>query len=90
MSEQDPIKAAEQRGYARGYIAGRKRADRDEQEQERLEKREEFRRQAFLAALPSCILAQGWKRGDVAITSAKGRTRLAWEFADEAMKGTMF
>lgn len=85
MSDEE-IKAAELRGYARGYQAGKKRLKVDITK-ERLEReRDAFRRRAFLAALPSCIDAQGWKRGDEPINTVEQRVRLANSFAKEALK----
>jgi len=73
-------------GYSRGYRAGRKRQKVDiDREQIRKRDNENWNR-AFLAALPQCINAQGWKSGDKLITSLEARTRLARDFADEAMK----
>jgi hypothetical protein len=76
----------EKAAYQRGYVAGRKRKAKD-RERERFEaQRAAFRQRAFLAALPACIAAQGWKRGEQPINSMEARTALAWDFADEALK----
>jgi hypothetical protein len=81
----EPIKAAEQRGYAKGYTAGQKRADREERERDAREQREAFRRAVFLAALPS-YLNGSWTRGEEKMTTTAQRVSLAWRCADEAMK----
>lgn len=86
----DAFAAAEKRGYAKGYAAGKRRVGR-EVEAERLERaraaRENaFFRQAFAAVLPACISAQGWKSGDKPIHNLDERTRLAHDFATEAVR----
>lgn len=86
----DPIKAAEKRGYTRGYTAARKRVAADIDLEMRAYLRERFRQQAFLAAIPSCVTVDGWKRGDQPITSLDDRVRLAWDFASAACKGAVF
>jgi hypothetical protein len=86
----NPNKTIEQRGYAKGYAAGQRRADREERERSRDEQKEEFRRQVFLSVLPACFDANGWKQGEKPITTMQARTKLAWDFADEALKGTWF
>jgi hypothetical protein len=83
MAEQDELN----RAYQRGYAAGRRRLKADLRGQRKEAEREAFRRRAFLAALPACIEVQGWVRGDAPITKLADRVRLAWEFADEAVKG---
>lgn len=75
----EQIKAAEQRGYGRGYNAGRRRAEREAQHTE-------LWNRAFLAALPACISSSDWAIGDKPIRDIPGRTRLAVDFANEAVK----
>lgn len=89
LTETD-LKAAEKRGCARGYQAGRRRVAHEDARLDRERRKEDFRRQAFLAALPSCIQAQGWQDGGKPISSMVERTRLAWSFAGEAVKGAWF
>lgn len=72
--------------YAKGYVAGRKRAAKDRERERWQAKRAAFRQRAFLAALPACIAAHGWKNGDKPINTLNERTALAWDFADEALK----
>ncbi len=86
----DAYKAAEQRGYSKGYAAGQRRRKRDDEEARRMNEREQFRRRAFLAALPAAIDARGWKRGDTPITSLKDRVTLARDIADESAKQFFF
>jgi hypothetical protein len=82
----DAFKAAEKRGYSKGYEAGKRRKVRQIDSERAYKEKQAFRRRAFLAALPGCINADGWKTGDIPITSLAARTALAWNFADEALK----
>lgn len=77
---------AEKAAYQKGYNAGRKRVAKDRERAAYEAKRAAFRQRAFLAALPACIVAQGWKAGDKPINTLVDRTALAWDFADEALK----
>lgn len=76
----------EQRGYSRGYQAGRRRKKIDMSTQQRSQRREAFRQRAFIAALPFAMAAQGWKRGEDPIRSLSDRVHLAKEVADEAVR----
>lgn len=76
----------EKRAYQRGYNAGQRRKARAISQEKLAARREAFRQRAFLAALPACIAAQGWKRGDKPINSMNDRVGLAWDAADDAMK----
>lgn len=82
----DAIKAAEKRGYARGYQAGKGRRKADADREQRRKADQAFLERAFIAALPACIQVQGWSRGDAPIKSLPDKTRLAWDFAEEALK----
>lgn len=82
----DKIKQAEQRGYTRGYNAGRKRQQTDIKQAQKMKRMAYRWNQAFLAALPACIIAQNWKVGGKPIASLTERTALARDFADEAIK----
>lgn len=86
----DETKAAEARGYARGYAASNRKHAR-QQDHECIRREEQaFLDRAFLAALPACIEAQGWSRtvdGEKQpIANLAARTELAWDFAREALK----
>lgn len=76
----------EKRSYQRGYVAGRKKNQKDVDSAARLAKRQYFLESAFLSALPACIEAHGWTRGGNELTSMKDKTDLAWEFAVEALR----
>jgi hypothetical protein len=82
----DETRAAEKRGYAKGYVAGQRRKQRALTERERTKRQNAAWNRAFLAALPSCISAEGWTRGDKPINSLASRTKLAADFADDAIK----
>lgn len=86
----DAFKEAEKRGYGKGYRAGRRRAARELSWEERQEKRNAFWREAFLAALPSAIEVQGWTSGGKPVTNLKERTKLARDFANEALDVALF
>lgn len=83
----EDVKAAEKRGYARGYKAGRGKASALRAARQREAEREAFRRRVFLTALPFCLAADGWQINGKTVQGMKDRTRLAWIAADEAMKG---
>lgn len=85
MSDEE-MKAAELRGYGRGYAAGKKRLKADISSEKIELQRLVFRRRAFLAALPVCIDTHGWKQGDKPIANVEQRVSLANSFAEEAMK----
>lgn len=86
----DDEKKAEQRGYSRGYQAGRKRQRLEinrEREQLRRDREERaFRDRAFLAALPFCMGADGWTIGDKKISSSEERVEFAWRVANRATR----
>jgi hypothetical protein len=85
--DDEEVKAIEQRGYARGYAAGRKRLRVDVLQERYQREREAFRRRAFLAVLPSAILMQGWTDGEgKSITTRDARVNFAWNVADYAMR----
>lgn len=82
----EELKAVEQRGYARGYAAGRRKLESDADKQARYAQRQDFLDSAFIASLPACIAAQGWKRGEESILSLQDRVALAWDVAEAALK----
>lgn len=86
----DDIKAAEKHGYAKGYQAGRRRVERDDMRAEIAAKREDFRRQAFLAALNGTLIARSWAHGGEPWKSPADYARGCWSIADAALGGTWF
>lgn len=65
MGADDPIKAAERRGYARGYSAGRRRQKVDRDNVARI-RQEQARFDRFLAAAMTGLLAgpAPWRTGE--------------------------
>lgn len=76
----------EQKVYQRGYRAGKAKARRDRSAEHAHRERQAFWDKAFLAAIPACIRADGWKVGDKPITSLVDRIDLARDAADHAAK----
>lgn len=84
----EELQAAEKRGYAKGYAAGRRRKVRDVHGQRQAAAREAFRQRAFLAALPALIETGGtWKMAGREVKTLDDRVELAWRFAAQAVKG---
>lgn len=79
----------EQRGYSKGYAAGQKRADREYSRALHDHRREEFKRDVFLAVLPQ-LMAAPWRNGDQPWSTREQFIKGAWGFAEEAAKGTTF
>lgn len=86
MADQEEIIAAEKRGYSKGYQAGKKRLVSDGTAARERAAERAFLDRAFLQALPACIAVEGWKAGEKLISTKEERTRLAWSFAEEALK----
>lgn len=83
----DELENAKRRGYASGYTAGRKRRCKDQADAQLRNERQQFLDAAFLAALPACITADGWKDAEgTPYTNLARRTELAWHFAREALR----
>lgn len=80
------IEAAKKLGYSNGYQAGMRRKDKMRPLEHQQSERASFRRQAFLAVLPSLVLASGLMHEGEPIVSLATRVRLAAELADEATK----
>ncbi len=79
------IPAAEQRGYSRGYYAGRRRMIADQRQLDFSEKKADFWREVFVTALAEVVNGHGWRTGDTPITTVQERVGLAADFADEAV-----
>lgn len=79
----------DQKSYAKGYAAGRKKQQRDEDDRARLAARyneiEAFRRAVFLSALPEIIKAP-WSTNGKKHTTAVEMVGTAASFADEAVR----
>ena len=81
----EPIKAAELRGYGKGYAAGRRRAVNQIATEQRARRDDIFWQRAFFATLPSCVNAEGWTRDTKPISTLVARVELAADFADSAL-----
>jgi hypothetical protein len=84
--DNEELKAAELRGYSKGYAAGKRRKQSQINRESRQRKEDAFWQRAFLAALPAAFAAQNWTRGDKPINKLDQRVLLAAETADEALK----
>lgn len=85
MTESD-IRAAEKRGYSKGYAAGRRRKQRDISAERRYREQQAFLDRAYLSVLPVAMNAQGWTFGGKPIASTQDRVKLAVHWAVEALK----
>lgn len=77
MSPKDPIRAAEARGYAKGYTAGQRRAQKASDKL--------FWQQAFCAALNGFVQCHDWTQGEKKFTLLNDRVELARQAANEAL-----
>lgn len=68
--------------YTKGYKAGRRRAQHDQD----IRREQDFLEHAYLAALPVVLSASGWTLDDKSITSGNDRNRLAGLWADAALR----
>jgi hypothetical protein len=84
----DAFKAAEQRGYSRGYRAGRLRKRRDIDREQQAARREAFIERTFLQILPWALDNRaGWGRkidGKHVPFTKEERIDFAWKTAVEA------
>lgn len=83
MTNQEDIDAAEKRGYARGYVAGRKKGRADKVVIVEASEQRKFIERAYMACLPS-IITGGWKVGEKRTVEAV--VQAAWHFANESLK----
>lgn len=81
----DEIKQAEQRGYSKGYRAGKARKQREVRYEEHRKKKAALWQRAVLAALPFAMKQTGWIRGGEPIRSIESRVLLASNVADEVV-----
>lgn len=86
MSADDAFRAAEKRGYSKGYAAGLRRKQRHVDEDRRSRERAAFWNRAFLAVLPTCLTVNDWQNGKgEPITTLDQRVQLASNCADRAL-----
>jgi hypothetical protein len=81
----DQLKAAERRGYSKGYIAGRSRKQREISLERARREKQAFLDRAFLAILPAAMNADNWTSGGKPIVSTVDRVKLAASWAREAL-----
>lgn len=82
----DPTAKEAAREYARGYASGRKRTESDLVALAKLSDRQDFLERAFLVSLHPLVDSTGWKTGDVPLTTAAQKVKLAWDFAEAALR----
>lgn len=86
----DAIKDAETRGYARGYVAGRKRKtvdiNIDRERVRRFNAEQAFRQRAFLASLTALITGPAWTMDGKPADDLEKRVELAKRFADASVR----
>lgn len=80
---------AEKRSYARGYAAGRRHALEKGESAARNAKREEFKRQVFLAVLPQ-LLDKPWQINGVQWKNKDEFIKGAYGFAEKSADSFLF
>lgn len=82
----DELKAAVSSAYGRGYYAGQRRKKQQISAEVKQRQESAMWHRYMQAALSACVNAENWKAGDKPIINVAGRTKLAADFADEAVK----
>jgi hypothetical protein len=82
----DELKAAVHNAYGRGYYAGTRRKKQQISNEAKRRHEDAMWHRYMQAALTACVSAQNWKVGDKPIIDLSSRTKLAADFADEAVK----
>ncbi len=87
----DAFKAAEQRGYAKGYLAGKRAKARVVAKDRRWQQEKAFEQRAFLAVLPWVFEQNNWGPPGpdgvvVPYRSMEDRVKLAWHIAEKALQ----
>lgn len=75
----------ESRAYSRGYQAGKRRLERDLDNEQRERKRKERAERIFISILPAAMQVQGWSFGEEKINTTEQRVRLAVVWTKKAM-----
>lgn len=81
----EQLKAAERRGYSKGYIAGKRRKQREISLDRARREKQAFLDRAFLAVLPAAMTADNWQSGGKPVLTTVERVRLARGWAKEAL-----
>jgi len=85
-ADEADLKKAEQRGYSRGYQAGKKRVQTERLAERLAKEQQAFLDKAFLAAVPFAMQQSNWKHGEKPINTIAERVDLAWDVAEAALK----
>lgn len=81
----DQLKAAERRGYSKGYVAGKSRKQREISLERARREKQAFLDRVFIELLPVALEAQGWTSGGKPVTTSVDRVRLARSWSIEAL-----
>ena len=79
------LKTAEKRGYSKGYLAGKRRKQREISLERARREKQAFLDRVFIELLPVAIQAQGWTSGGNPVTTSVDRVRLARNWTIEAL-----
>lgn len=85
----DELKAAVSNAYGRGYYAGTRRKKQQISSDAKQRQENAMWHRYMQAALAACVTAEGWTTGtqpEKPINTLPERTKLAADFADEAVK----
>ncbi len=89
LPEPDEIKAAEARGYSKGYATGMRRQEREQAAAEREQRRDALWQKFLAASIDFAFTQSTWSQGTKPINSIDERMELARLMADAAFKTTM-
>jgi hypothetical protein len=89
----DEIKAAEARGYSKGYAAGKRRIESEDEIEARRQRHKQEREQErlrwdgyFCAAMTGTIQSGGWRTGETPWKTAEDYVRGCAKIADAMME----
>lgn len=90
MDQQDAFKAAQARGYSKGYAAGKRAKAKAVASDRRAKAQLAFRQRAFLAVLPWVFEQNTWgrKKGEqhAPYKTIEERVGFAWSIAEESVE----
>ena len=81
----DQLKAAERRAYSKGYLAGKRRKQREISLDRARREKQAFLDRVFIELLPVALKAEGWTSGGKPVTTSVDRVRLARNWTIEAL-----
>ena len=82
---EEQLKAAERRGYSKGYVAGKRRKQREIGFERARREKQAFLDRVFLELLPVALNAQGWESGGKPVRTGAEKVRLARDWSMEAL-----